>query len=70
MPDDYKTVLQGMLVEGRTRWRETVANVLIDADPEVLAFADALERAIGEISVDEATEALVGFMVERAVGDA
>jgi hypothetical protein len=55
---------QGMFDVARANFR-TAAAALVLGDPELQQQADALEKAVGDVSVDEALEGLRQFKEER-----
>lgn len=63
--NDHKQMLKSLLYTGRQNWRESVTDLLDGADGETHAFADSLALAIGEISCEEATTALLAFLSDR-----
>jgi hypothetical protein len=62
---EFLTKARNMYAVARANFR-TAAAPLILGDAELQQHADALERAIGEVSVDDALEGLRRFKAERA----
>ena len=62
-PNDYIMLMRAMYADARICFRE-MAEPLIDG-PDTQEFVDSLALAIGEVSPDEAVEALRRWKVEK-----
>lgn len=60
--------LRQVIIDARQRFIRDAEIVTRDADTETVAFAVSLTNAIGEVSPDEALEALRKFKAERQAG--
>jgi flagellar biosynthesis regulator FlbT len=58
-------LVREMTAAARQTFREEAAPLLKTTDPKILQFADAVERAIGEISPWEALNALRHFVADQ-----
>jgi hypothetical protein len=67
MTNDYITLMRGMYAGARIRFRELAAPHIDNA--ETAATADALAGAVGEVSPEDALEALIQWKQERSARD-